>query len=142
MQKIATFLLVVFAFCVTGKQALALKAQDVYGIWRDAKNEGLLKIYSCADKLCIKITKVKKKGVRDELNPNRALRNRHLLGVSIMSDGKKTGPVVWKGHIYNPEDGRTYAGSLKLIKENKIKLTGCVLGGLFCNSEVWQKVAE
>lgn len=47
---------------------------------------------------------------------------------------------VWKGKVYNAEDGKTYSGRMTLEGANKLSLKGCVLGGLICRGETWSRV--
>ena len=45
----------------------------------------------------------------------------------------------WKGKVYNAEDGKTYTGFIQLTSANKLKLEGCVMGGLICKGETWTR---
>jgi uncharacterized protein (DUF2147 family) len=143
MRVLITLMLAAVGLYAASAPALALKDNDVFGKWRDVESGGLLEIYPCGGAVCIKIAQVTKPGVpKDVNNPDRALRNRPLLGVVIMADGTKSGPAVWGGHLYNTQDGRTYKGSIKLVSEKKVKVSGCVLGGLICSGREWRKVGK
>tara|TARA_R110002072_G_C7898210_1_gene529395 strand:+ start:551 stop:793 length:243 start_codon:yes stop_codon:yes gene_type:complete len=54
-------------------------------------------------------------------------------GISRLRDGR------WQGDgIYNPEDGNTYAASLKPRADGPLNVTGCVLGS-FCQTQIWRR---
>ncbi|MGB3386934.1 MAG: DUF2147 domain-containing protein [Pseudaminobacter sp.] len=54
--------------------------------------------------------------------------------------GKMTasGEGNYAGSITDPADDRTYKGKGKL-NGSSLKMSGCVLGGLFCRSQNWSK---
>ena len=77
----------------------------------------------------------------DTQNPNPDLRDRPLVGIQIFNDMEQLNPIKWGGSLYNPEDGRTYAGTLTIIDENTLELEGCAFI-IFCQSDTWTRVNE
>jgi uncharacterized protein (DUF2147 family) len=74
----------------------------------------------------------------DNHNPDRALRSRSLIGVEIVRGVRETAPGVWgDGELYNPDDGRTYTGTITL-RGSTLELRGCALG-VFCQTQVWRR---
>lgn len=74
----------------------------------------------------------------DNHNPDRALRTRSLIGVEIVRGLRETSPGVWsEGSLYNPDDGRTYTGAIR-IRNGALELRGCALG-VFCQTQVWRR---
>ena len=45
----------------------------------------------------------------------------------------------YEGEITKPSNGKTYNGKAKL-SGNSLKLSGCVLGGLICESQTWTRL--
>jgi len=43
------------------------------------------------------------------------------------------------GEVFNPEDGRTYSGSIRLDGE-VLRLRGCA--GPFCQTQVWRRLSS
>jgi uncharacterized protein (DUF2147 family) len=37
---------------------------------------------------------------------------------------------------------RTFAGTAKLLDEERLEARGCVLGGLICKSQIWRRVGD
>ena len=73
-------------------------------------------------------------------NPDGALRKRPIVGIVIMQGAKQTGAASWSGQLYNTQDGKTYSGSVTVESKDRLKLEGCVLGGLICQGPVWDRV--
>lgn len=137
MLLVAFTCAVMMTFSVTAR---AQNAGDVLGTWRHPDNGSLIKVYNCGSKLCAKVVQVADPSRKDDKNPNPKLRNRPVVGVVIMSGGKKTGKASWKGKLYNTLDGKTYNGTLTLLDKKHLKLEGCVLGGLICQGPTWTRV--
>ena len=77
---------------------------------------------------------------RDRRNQREALRDRPLLGIMILDRFHQSSPGVWTGgHVYNPEDGRTYSGAITLNAAGRLQLDGCALV-VFCQRQVWTRV--
>jgi len=120
----------------------ALAASPIEGVWRTAAHGGLIQISACGEAFCGKIVGSDQLGgdpnVLDVHNKDAALRTRPLKGLQILS-GFAGGPPEWKGgSIYNPDDGGTYHGSIKLDGPDTLKLTGCVVAP-FCRTETWRR---
>jgi|EndMetStandDraft_9_1072997.scaffolds.fasta_scaffold46695_1 uncharacterized protein (DUF2147 family) len=120
--------------------ASAVSDDDLIGVWRHPDNGSHIQIYSCGASACAKVASVTEAGRKDVHNPDPKLRDRPVVGVVIMNGGKKVGPLKWQGRLYNTLDGGTYSGTLELMSEKQLKLSGCVLGGLICDSRVWTRV--
>ncbi len=66
-------------------------------------------------------------------------RSRPLLGTAVLLGLKPSGASEWTGSLYDAENGRTYIGKLTIVDERHIKVAGCVLGGLICESQIWTR---
>ncbi len=122
----------------------AASAGPANGQWRNQEEPGLIEIYDCGPKLCARGMPAPEEkaaaGLRDEKNPDPALRNRPVSGIEILRDFSG-GPKVWTGgSIYRPQDGKTYKGRIELIDEGTLKLTGCVMEP-FCKSIIWKRAS-
>ena len=141
--------LAVFALVIGGQTALA--AAPVEGTWKSEDGEGIVEVAPCAalaGAYCGRIAWIKKprdadgKPVTDAKNPDAALQKRPVCGIEVFSgmqpatDGSYGG-----GTIYDPEEGKSYSGSLKLIGP-VLKVTGFVelpILGKVSDSEVWTR---
>lgn len=118
--------------------SLPASAQDASGTWLTASGETRVRIAPCGGGLCGTIAWVKNTGAKDENNPNAALKSRSLIGVNMIQM-KPAGDKKWSGTLYNPQDGKTYSGTLTQNDANSLSLSGCV-AGIFCRSQTWTRV--
>lgn len=112
---------------------------DPTGTWLTQSGETRVKIAPCGAASCGTVVWRKAPGT-DTKNPDPAKRSRPIVGVQMFSGVKKTGDNEWTGQLYNFEDGKTYTGKLSMQGSDSMKLSGCVLGGLVCRSQVWTRV--
>jgi uncharacterized protein (DUF2147 family) len=113
------------------------------GTWQTPDDNAVVKIEACGDALCGHIITSDRLKTHpdqtDERNQNAALRARSLKGLMLL-DGLKGGPTQWSGGaLYDPENGKTYSGSIKLTGADTLQLTGCVFSP-FCKSETWNRI--
>jgi uncharacterized protein (DUF2147 family) len=110
------------------------------GIWLTEGGEIRVRIAPCASALCGTIVWAKQEG-KDTNNPDPALRSRNMVGVQLMSGLHPDTEGGYTGQIYNPRDGGTYTVKLKLKSKNALELSGCILGGVICQSQMWSRVS-
>lgn len=125
------------AFCVAAMPASAQQRFDIAGLWKTHDPGASVRIARCGRGYCGTLASVGE-GTVDVNNPNPALRNRRLVGLTVFSAGTPI-PNGQRGQLYNPRDGRTYSGSLTAIGPDTLTVSGCVLG-MFCRSQTWARI--
>ncbi len=122
--------------CLSGGAALAA---DVTGVWLSASGETKVRIAPCGGSLCG--TVVWAKGdPKDTENPDAGKQSRPVQGIQMLWGLKPTGKAEeYGGKLYNYKDGKTYDGKMSLSSADKLKLSGCVLGGVICKSQSWSR---
>jgi uncharacterized protein (DUF2147 family) len=122
---------------------LALAAEEANGVWKLNSGKVTVRITPCGPSLCGAIVglakPLDKKGRPkvDKKNPNESMRNRPLIGLTILANMKPAGENKWQGTIYNADDGRTYSSYMKL-SGNAMKVKGCI--GPFCKTMVFVRL--
>ena len=93
-------------------------ADDIEGNWK-RPNGILVRIHKCGGEFCVTAASGSHKGE---------------------SAGKMatSGNGKYAGTLIDLENGKTYSGK-GAISGNGISMAGCVLGGLFCKSENWER---
>lgn len=115
-------------------------AADAKGEWIRPSGASKIKIVPCGNALCGSLSWLREPR-NDSKNPDPAKRSRPLLGTQIVQSMVPTGKdSQWKGKVYNAEDGKTYTGFITMPSPDKLKLEGCVMGGLICKGETWTRV--
>jgi len=96
------------------------------GTWMFA-NRVALQIFDCSGSLCGRIVWLLRPDNPagqpdiDSLNPDPALRQRHLCGLTIIWDLQPNGQDHWtKGWLYDPKDGITYNVDAELTSPSTI----------------------
>lgn len=123
---------------------------DIAGRWATPGFGSIVELRPCAiapDAMCGRIlwlwdpNDAAGKRRADAHNPDRALRSRPLIGVEIMRGLRETSPGEWTDRsVYNPDDGRTYTGAVKL-RNGRLELRGCALN-VICQTQVWRRLDE
>jgi uncharacterized protein (DUF2147 family) len=126
---------------------------DVRGLWVDHREADKRKvavwIEDCDGLLCGRIYWQKKplladgQPKHDRHNPDAALRERPLCGLRILTGFRRTKDGAWSaGHIYNPNDGRTYSSTLQLESDGSLRVRGYVGLSLFGKTVEWVRPQE
>jgi uncharacterized protein (DUF2147 family) len=112
------------------------------GVWSMSNGKVTVKVDDCGGNLCAEIVGLKEPISKidglpkvDRENPDPAKRKRPLIGLSILIGMKPAGENYWKGAIYNPDDGKTYSGTVRYDGQN-MKVKGCV-AGILCKTNTF-----
>jgi uncharacterized protein (DUF2147 family) len=105
------------------------------GVWLIESNVAV-QIFDCGGQLCGRIVWLRRPRdsagqlERDLKNPDPALRQRLLCGLSVFWALQPAGPNEWKdGWFYNPEDGKTYRITAELRSASTIVARICIARG-------------
>lgn len=109
---------------------------DPSGLWITESGVTRMRIARCGTGYCGTIVSTGGSGI-DSKNPNPALRTRKLSGLQILQATKPSGSG-FSGTLYNPNDGKTYAGSLTPQDANHVVVSGCVLS-IVCKRQTWTR---
>ncbi|MFG5117116.1 DUF2147 domain-containing protein [Methylorubrum sp. POS3] len=120
-----------------GGPVFAQKGTDLAGLWQTENAGSTVRIARCGAGYCGTIAATPGPGL-DAKNPDPALQSRKLVGVQIMSAGTPSGEA-FEGSLYNPNDGKTYAGSLTPKGPDTVEVAGCVLSVL-CKRQTWRRI--
>jgi uncharacterized protein (DUF2147 family) len=118
--------------------ALPASAQpaDPSGTWLTQSGDTRVRIAKCGAEYCGTIASSTYQ--KDTNNADPKLRDRNIVGVQMIWGLKPDGDSL-TGQLYNPQDGKTYTGKLKVTSPKTLQLSGCVFGGLICKSQTWTK---
>ncbi len=133
--------------------ALAGDATTPTGIWYTDERESIIKVHPCVDgtdAFCGMIVWLKEPTESDgspkvdKLNPDPSKRSKPMIGSEILLGMKEDGDH-WKGHAYNPEDGKLYDITFKVKTDKEANdtadLRGCVLRFL-CKTSTFTRAGD
>ncbi len=119
--------------------AIVHAATPIAGQWLTLEDKAVVTITECGKGMCGRISKVLKPRpdgpTVDSKNPNPALRNRPIEGLTILANFADSGGD-WRGTIYNPEEGKQYRSIMKRQADGTLQVKGCIL--FFCQTQVWR----
>lgn len=129
------------AFAAFSLPSATFAATPVSGRWLTENGKAIVQIGPCGKAVCGHISKIVKptpgKPHTDAYNPDEKLRNRPIEGLTILREFSEAGSL-WKGKIYDPESGKTYASKLTRNPNGSLKVQGCV--AFFCKTQTWTAV--
>ncbi|HVB66961.1 MAG TPA: DUF2147 domain-containing protein [Acetobacteraceae bacterium] len=118
------------------------------GVWL-IDGKVAVQIFDCEGLLCGRILSLllprdpQGQFVLDKNNPDPALRRRLLCGLTILWGLRSTSPDRWgNGWFYNPDDGKTYSISARLVSPDLITARVYVGFPLFGETETLLRVAH
>ena len=119
----------------------AAAADSITGKWRTEDKDAIVEIAPCGKSLCGRIVKFlvpppDGPGQKDINNPDKAKRDRPLLGLDILHGFAEDGDL-WRGQIYDPRKGKTYRSVVRRGSSDLLEVKGCV--GPFCQTQEWRR---
>jgi uncharacterized protein (DUF2147 family) len=102
------------------------------GVWSTPGGKATIRISACGPNLCATLIGLRKPNDKagrpkvDKRNPDRSLRSRPVIGLPL-ARGMRPDGGGWRGEVYNPDDGRTYAGRIERAGDGALRLRGCAL---------------
>jgi uncharacterized protein (DUF2147 family) len=123
------------------------RAETPLGIWYAEGGAAKVGIERCGDELCGRVLWLRSPldedgcPLRDEHNPDPALRARMVEGLEILRGLRRNEDGTWvDGHIYDPASGYTYSCKLALTGNDRIRLRGYVGVPLLGRTTTWTRV--
>jgi uncharacterized protein (DUF2147 family) len=128
-------------------------AEDILGVWNNQEKDAKIEIFKCDSKYCGKVVEIKnpnypegsREGVPgtpllDNNNPDPALRKQPRLGLVVVRDFTYVGDNKWEdGKVYDPKNGKTYSGKMKLVSPHQLNLRGYIGISLLGRTAVWTR---
>ena len=151
LARALTSLLLAFVLTAPAVGAPGLIASDdIRGPWVEGNKRNVaVWIEDCNGRLCGRIYWLKKllsasgHPKRDPNNPDAALRDRPLCGLTILNGFQRINGNTWSaGKIYNPSDGRALNGTISLENDGTLKIRGYVGFSLFGKTVKWVRPQE
>ena len=112
----------------------AAAADPLEGVWQTEVDDGAyahVTIKPCGAAFCGKISQTFKEDGSEYDSENK--------GKTIVIDMVPQGEGDYEGSVFRPSNGKTYYGTIAL-NGDKLKLSGCVAGGLICAKQNWARV--
>lgn len=127
-----------------GSRTDAVQADDILGSWITEGHPSRVEIYKGDDVYYGRLVSVfgADSTRRDARNPDRSLRDRSILGLTLLSDLRFDQDEWTGGRIYDPTSGRTYRCKVTVEGDGKLHLRGYVGISLVGRTTVWERVTS
>jgi uncharacterized protein (DUF2147 family) len=117
---------------------------DVVGTWMTEGGKSRIKISQQGNSLTGKMIWLKEplrdgKPKLDKNNESPALRNRALIGLTLIQGFVFKNGHWEEGKIYNPEDGKTYSCTLTLKDASTLEVRGYVMNPILGKTQIWKR---
>jgi Delta7-sterol 5-desaturase len=130
--KVAAFLLAVALVSASPTPARAQTAPDIHDDWATRGLGGVVRLAPCVSNAATLCGRLIWMWDPSEVQPG-------AVGSLILRDFVRAGATWRSGSVLNPEDGRTYTGTIRL-EGDILRLRGCA--GPFCQTQVWRRLSS
>ncbi len=114
----------------------ALATAPVAGIWINPRGTVAVRAGPCRDRLCGWVNWASPQALADA----REAGVTSLVGTELLQDYRPTGAGKWTGRVYVPDRGESYYSTIEQVDPNRLKISGCILHGLLCKSQLWRRM--
>ncbi|WP_431994017.1 DUF2147 domain-containing protein [Sphingomicrobium aquimarinum] len=110
-------------------------ANPLEGHWINPANSVVILVEPCERSYCGRVV-----WASDEAKADAARGSGRLMGTRLLWDVRPQGANRWKARLYIPDAKREVEGRIQLLRDGRMEITGCVLLGTVCRSQVWSPV--
>ncbi|MCP3731909.1 DUF2147 domain-containing protein [Sphingomonas sp. MG17] len=116
--------------------AAAPQPGGLEGVWRNARNTIHLRIASCGEALCATVVWANPVAQADARKGS----GQDLIGSKLMTGLRRHPDGKWRGRAYVPDIDKRASATVIQLKEDQLRVSGCMLGGLVCQTRHWQRI--
>lgn len=135
MRLIRSTFIALAAVTALPAAATTAPATGVIGTWVNPRGSVHVVTGNCAGGLCGWVTWANPVAIRDA----RESGVQNLVGTALLRDYLPTSAGRWQGQVYVPDMGRSFFSTIQQLDPNSLRISGCILGGLICKSQIWRR---
>lgn len=105
------------------------------GLWRNPKGTVEVRIGTCGASLCGTVVGASTSAIADARDSGYP----KLIGMQLMHDYYAAGRKKWRGTIFVPDIGRSFASHIELVDNDHARISGCLFGQFVCKSQLWRR---
>ena len=110
----------------------------VIGRWANPRNTLAVQTGRCADgTLCGRIVWASPRARAEARNAGLP----DLVGTQLLRGYHRNRAGIWVGRVFVPDMRRTFSSRIRQETPATLTISGCVVAGLLCKSQVWHRVA-
>ena len=109
----------------------------VLGIWVNPKHTLAVQTAACPNGgLCGAIVRADAEALSDARDAGVP----QLIGLQLLQDYHPARGGIWSGRVYVPDMGRSFSSRIEQLSPDALKISGCLVGGFLCKSQIWQRL--
>lgn len=108
----------------------------VEGLWINPHRSVAVRTGACGDRMCGWIVWATPEARKDASDGGVA----QLIGTALLEEYRAQSPGHWAGTVFVPDMNRRFSSQIDLVSPTQLKVKGCILGGLFCKSQLWTRI--
>lgn len=139
MRRLLSFLGVVFVANASGMvlaQPMSTPTRAaIAGTWANPKDSVRVATGPCGEFLCGWVVAANAEAVRDAREAGTV----QLIGTRLLENYRQIAPASWRGRVFLPDRGSSYYSTIRQLSTDEIRISGCILGGWICKSQVWHR---
>ena len=130
MPAIATYAAMAFA-------AASPPASPIEGHWLNPQRTVLIRLAPCGEAMCGTVTWAAERAQHAARKGADT-----LVGARLLNDFRQTGNGQWRGTVFVADMDLRVGGKIQVVDDNRLKVSGCILKGMMCRSQVWTRSGE
>ena len=128
------------AIATTAAMALAAAshpAGSIEGHWLNPQRTVLIRLSPCGEAMCGTVTWAAEQA-KEAARKGAEI----LVGARLLSNFRPNRNGQWRGVVFVPDLDLRVGGKIQVLDESRLKVSGCMLRGLACRSQVWTRSGE
>ena len=113
----------------------SIALQDHIGVWENPQGTVRVRVMMCGTRLCGTVVSASASAISDA----REAGVPELVGLGLLRDYRRIGPDRWAGWVFVPDLGRSFSSRIIQVNRDRLRITGCLVGALFCKSQIWKR---
>ncbi len=106
------------------------------GYWIGPHGDVAVRAGPCGDRLCGWVAWADPAARSHALNGG----TQRLVGTELLEGYSADGDHRWSGTVFVPDMGRRFASHIEQVSPDRLRVEGCILGGLICRAQTWRRI--
>lgn len=106
------------------------------GKWRNTRNTVHLRLAPCGNAICGTVVWANQEA---ETHARKGT-GKGIVGVQLLSGLRQRGDGKWHGQAFVPAVNSRAAATVTRVSDDKVRVSGCVLGGIVCKTQHWHRI--
>ena len=126
-----------FAMTAILLAAASPTSTPIEGYWMHPEKTVIIRLEPCGELVCGTVTWATERAQRDARKGVD-----RLIGARLLTDFRARREGLWKGKIFVPDYDLHVSGKIEPLDRDRLKVSGCTLGGLLCRTQVWTRTGK